>query len=51
MNETLPQQLTFDPSRYSKAVLDLILSTAESHRCTPSEAEVILLNQLAKEAA
>lgn len=43
-------RVTFDPDRYSKRVLALILSKAEEWKCSPLEAESRLLDQIADEA-
>lgn len=39
----------FDPDRYTNRVLCLILEKAEQWKCSPLEAELKLLDQLAAE--
>jgi len=42
------QAIMFDPDRYTKRTLALILLKAEQWKVSPLEAEVMLLNQLAE---
>lgn len=44
-----PLMIAFDPERYSPAALALILSKAEEWQCSPMQAEVRLLDELAEE--
>jgi hypothetical protein len=47
-NLTANFRVVFDPNRYSQRVLALILDKAEQWHCTPLEAEVRLLDELAQ---
>ena len=40
--------LEFNPDKYPEAVLRLLLAAAERWKCTPSEAEVRILEQRAR---
>lgn len=46
-SEPLRFRVAFDPSRYSQRVLALILNKSEEWGCSPLEAEMRLLDELA----
>jgi len=46
--KALPQQIIFDPRKYTKRVQALILAKAEESGCKPSEAVAKILDEVAK---
>lgn len=49
--ETTPQALGIDPAELTQEALQMLVETAEKHRCTPAEAARRILSLVAEAGA